>query len=191
MSFACEDRDVGSWTRHVGLRWAVIVTHRRPCGIDVTGSPSKPMGAPSALQSRILDRPRRPEPEELPGLGQGREDGAAPGRDRLQVHGDAASQGGPGCGYWRVAVTCMRVLGWVILAGRAALCARHRGRTRRRIWRVARDSCSHGREITTMACARYSRRGIGPPGWAWLASEITSVNAELLCPPMEVMVFLR
>jgi hypothetical protein len=33
-----------------------------------------------------------------------------------------------------------------------------------------------------MACVKHSRWGIGPPGWAWLVSAITSVNADTLVP---------
>jgi len=40
-------------TQDCGLRWAVIVTHRRPSGIEVIGSLSTRMGAPSAPQSRV------------------------------------------------------------------------------------------------------------------------------------------
>jgi hypothetical protein len=151
---------LGSFTRHFGLRWAAIATHRRPRGIEVTGSPSKPMGAHSATEVAGSRPLRRPEGS----LGHGQDRGIRRLRQG-QVCRVAVTQhprGRPGYGYWFVPLTSMRALGWVISRGQSRPARRFR-QSQRRIWRVALDdyrglesarrlaSSGHGGKSTRLA----------------------------------------
>jgi len=168
LSFTWESRDVAASTQDGGLRWAVIVTHRRPCGVDVIGSPSKPMGAPSAPPSRVLDDPHRAEPEPVPSVGQRREIGATVGAARSAgSRGRQPHRGRPRM--WSLAgVPDPHVRSgsssWV---WRRCAPPRANPMTNRS---VARDSCWQGPRDHDDGLGEPLTAGIGVPGWrVWSA----------------------